>query len=325
MGIGIQSQISGAMKHRSMRCFFTSVAAVIALSACSNSGGANAVSQPAPATRSALGGGAKGRVLTYYIDQIGQDPQHIAALMEYEATLQGCRQGDAVITPLSAADMAKLGVRRVRVWQRPGENVKQIDTWTPVSSTQGEPGPFKLACHFIGVKKHSIREVRIEPNELYVLDLTKDTGTYELIGIFSLARPSTSLDLSSQTFEELKDAGFEKLGTSQTLGQPCQLWKGSDAQGITQDNKLTVGGKYVECDWSGGAEWGFADGPGGDIGPSVLWRKMDSDVPQHPGWLKTTEFDVGHLPADSDKVFEIPKSISIRAKTAGVAVPRHTS
>lgn len=259
------------------------------------------------------------RVLTYYIDQWGQDPHNIRALMEYEVSLKACRQAGLPITPLSKSDVAKLGVRRVRVWQRPGRRVEQVDTWTPYGSKGQSFAAIRDACHYLGVKQHSERQIWVPPDGLYVLNLTKGTGTYE-VGHTGLARPRLSPDVDSHTLDKLEAIGFQRLSMSHALGQPCQIWKGSDAQGVTIDNKLTVGGTYVECDWTGGTEWGIGGAPT-RLGEIVLWRKMDSDVPQAPGWLKTHEFDVSHLPDGSDKFFEIPENISIRSKTPGVAVP----
>lgn len=289
------------------------------LGGCSSAGhgiSAQVVADPARpgAHRAEVG---KQRVLTYYIDQSGQDPHNVGAQTEYHAKLAGCRQAGLPTTPLSASEVAKLGVRRVRVWQRPGRQVTQIDTWVPYSAaTRSLSAAIADACRFAGIKMNSVREIAIPPDQLYVLNLTDATGIREVIDQFTLARAPISPDVGSDVLEKLKSMGFEKLGTSQVSGQPCQLWRGSNAQGMAGD-KIVQGGTYTECDWSGGAKWGESDIPR-DVGHFALSRKMDRDIPQKPGWITTSEFDVGHLPVGSDRIFELPGNISIRSGTAAV-------
>lgn len=312
-----------AMTHGLMLSRLGLATALAMLTACSNGAPANAVAPSAIAESLPRAATDQGRVLTYYMDQIRQNPQDITALSQYTAELKGCKQIESavLVIPLSASDVAKLGIERVRIWQRPGEYVRQTDTWSRVRSTQGESGPFKPGCNFSGLQEHSVKEILIPPHDAYRLDLTKGTGTYTWNDHLSLKRlPITSSDVGAGKggLDELK---LKKLDHSEALGQPCQVWSGGMAMGVTKDGMTTSGGKYEECDWAGGEKWGFSSGPLGQGGTIVLWRKMATDVPQRPGWVKTTAFDVGHLPSGSD-AFEVPKNMPIRALLRGTSVPK---
>ncbi len=45
---------------------------------------------------------------------------------------------------------------------------------------------------------------------------------------------------------QAKALGFQRIGESQVKGQPCTRWRSHD---------------HEVCEWSGGRDWGFDDGP----------------------------------------------------------------
>lgn len=233
-------------------------------------------------------------VLTFYLDQTGRDPNNGLSRQTYEAAITGCKSAGQQIVPLSVSDIAELGVRRLRIWQEPGRFVRQIDTWTPV---RGNANPLKELCDYVGIKKHSIREIET-PDGLYTLDLTKGTGSYQKYpspitpGIGNADLGSVDNEIKAHTIP----GATKKIGDDQVLGQPCQVW---------QNWKPGDSMSSVECIWSGGRKWG--------IGGLVLWRKSTESPTSMPigNWVTTTEFDVGRLPAGSNQYLEIPKSIQI--------------
>lgn len=276
------------------------MAAVLGLADCSQ-----AVGSAAQAGRQAAavppGQPAPAPVLTYYLDQtytaVGQEVSEKTA---YLGLLKMCQGSKLHTTPLSEADVEKLATARVRTWQRPGHSVVQRDTWRLAPSS--EPPD---VCAFGGITEETIREVRVPPQTLYVIDLTKGT-----VHVQTQAGPPTSLNppitdaqvKAAAAADVAQRRGMEMVADSHFLGQPCAVWKFYKTDG---------GLAYTECGWTGG----FANG----IPPLaiVLWRKpATTGEPWDGHEIKTTAFLIGHLPPGSDAVFKVPGKAG-PAATAG--------
>lgn len=268
-----------------------------------------------PAAGGATAGGAAPRaeampplapVLSYYLDQtldaVGDEPSHRT---DYLAALKGCQSGGLPTTPLSAEDTAKLGTERRRIWQRPGMRVEQRDTWIPTG--EGASGTMLNPCLFTGIKERSIREVRVLPQTLYVIDLAKGTVNVQTQAgpPTSPSQPITLAELKAFEASQAVKGYLKKVGDSHALGQPCALW-----QGHKPDGSLW----FTECAWTGGLKNG--------VFPLslLLWRKPATTDIGDKRAITTTAFTVGHLPAGSDEVFKVPAKTGAASALDGAGV-----
>lgn len=241
------------------------------------------------------------RNAVFYLAQRGRTEwvgDHSWAVDYYHMALASCR-GDPT-TPLSAADVGKLGHQQVQIWvDGPHARAAILQKHYDVvmgGSIEPPTCTFKLV--------HS-RILQLWLGQRYYdINLTKRTGYTLPVGTARITSTNQLAQLQAH-----------RIGQSSVAGQPCTRWR--------IKNKNT-GADATWCTWSGGKPWGLPDDTFQDFpdfnGTPVLRLHSAKDnrlsgIHDHD----TTDFVVGHLP--NTAVFTIPDNVKIEKQHGDFTAP----
>ena len=152
----------------------------------------------------------------------------------YQSLLQACNEAGFPTTPLSPAQVEKLGTARVGLWFAEDVQMLSRQSWN-----FRKDGTESQACNFAltGGGLHS----RIGPDATVETDLETGESSQSPTEPGRLQRTSAQDD-GGAVMEAL---GFAGPVESMVAGQPCAQW--------------TAGDGATVCLWSGGRAWGFTD------------------------------------------------------------------
>lgn len=154
----------------------------------------------------------------------------------YGDALQACREAGFQTRPLSEDDVARIGTSRYRLWFSSDLEAIRREDWDFGMADGAGAGSCLFEVTYSGTQD------TWEQGRHVAVDLESGQSSDEALEPDALARQPAEASAASD------EPGVTGPADRQVAGQPCKEW-------INQSLDTR------QCVWSGGAPWGFHDGP----------------------------------------------------------------